>query len=201
MMAETTRPPEWAEALLWWCLKSTDREDVSGDLLEKYRASIVPSRGEAAADAWYVAQVAGFVWRATWLWALLFSALSIARTAYDWRVPTTDFATRSAVSTWSGVAVLFIAAMWTGWRSRSFTAGVLIAMLTSQIAAVMSVVGAAILLAVWHDAETQSAIAGSGGLAEGFMLPFVMIIPALIVGAVGSATGSLGRKLRSALVG
>jgi hypothetical protein len=195
MMAEMTRPPEWAEALLWWCLKSTDREDVSGDLLEEYRASIVPSRGEAAADAWFVAQVAGFLWRATWLWALMFSALFVARTAYDWRVPTTDFATRSAVSAWSGVAVLFIAAMWTAWRSRSFTAGLLIAMITSQIAAVMSVVGAAILLAVWHDAETQSAIAGSGGLAEVFTLPFMMIIPALIVGGVGSATGSVCRRM------
>jgi hypothetical protein len=201
MMAETTRPPEWAEALLWWCLKSTDREDVSGDLLEEYRASIVPSRGKAAADAWYVAQVAGFLWRATWLWALMFSALFIARTAYDWRVPTTDFATRSAVSSWSGVAVLFIAAMWTAWRSRSFTAGLLIAMITSQLAAVMSVIGAAILLAVWHDAETHSAIAGSGGLAEVFTLPFMMIVPALIVGAIGSAAGRVGRKVRSALVG
>jgi hypothetical protein len=201
MMAETTRPPEWAQALLRLSLKATDREDVSGDLLEEYRASIVPSRGEAAADAWYVAQVAGFLWRATWLWALMFSALFVVRTAYDWRVPTTDFATRSAVSSWSGLAVLFIAAMWTAWRSRSFTAGLLIAMITSQIAAVMSVVGAAILLAVWHDAETQSAIAGSGGLAEVFTLPFVMIIPALIVGGVGSAAGSVGRKVSSALVG
>jgi hypothetical protein len=194
-MAEMARPPEWAEALLWWCLKSTDREDVSGDLLEEYRASIVPSRGEAVADAWYVAQVAGFLWRATWLWALMFSALAVARTAYDWRVPTTDFATRSAVSSWSGVAVLFFAAMWTAWRSRSFTAGLLIAMITSQIAAVLSVAGAAMLLAVWHDAETQRAIAGSGGLAEVFTLPFMMIIPALIVGAIGSAAASVGRRL------
>ena len=149
-MADTTTPPEWAEALPW---------------------------------------------------ALMSSALFVARTAYDWRVPTTDFATRSAVSSWSGVAVLLIAAMWTAWRSRSFTAGLLIAMITSQIAAVMSVVGAAILLAVWHDAETQSAIAGSGGLAEVFTLPFRMIVPALIVGAIGSAAGSVGRKARSALVG
>ena len=201
MMAEMARPPEWAEALLWWCLKSTDREDVSGDLLEEYRASIVPSRGEPAADAWYVAQVAGFLWRATWLWALMFSALFVARTAYDWRVPTTDFATRSAVSSWSGVAVLFFAAMWTAWRSRSFTAGVLIAMITSQIAAVISVVSSAILFAIWHDVETQRAIAGSGGLAEVFALPFMMIVPAIIVGGVGSAAASVGRKLRSALIG
>ena len=188
-------PPEWAEALLRLSLRRNDRDTVSGDLLEEYRASIVPIRGKTAADRWYVGQVAGFVWRATWFWALTFSALFVARTAYDWRVPTTDFATRAAVSSWSGVAVLFIAAMWTAWRSRSFTAGLLIAMITSQIAAVMSVVGAAILLAVWHDAETQSAIAGSGGLAEVFTLPFMMIIPAVIVGITGSATASLSRRM------
>ena len=195
MMAETTRPPDWAETMLRLSLNAADRENVSGDLLEEYRASILPIRGKTEADRWYVGQVAGFVWRATWVWAFLFSGEFVARTAYDWLVPTTDFATRSAVSTWSGVAMLFFAAIWTAWRSRSFTAGVLIAMITSQIAAVMSVVGAAILLAVWHDAETQRAIAGSGGLAEVFAMPFVMIIPAIIVGGVGSAAASVGRRM------
>jgi len=195
MIAEMTRPPEWAEAVLRLSLNAADRENVSGDLLEEYRASIVPIRGKTAADRWYVGQVAGFVWRATWVWAFLFSAEFVARTAYDWLVPTTNFATRSAVSTWSGVAVLFFAAMWTAWRSRSFTAGVLIAMITSQIAAVISVVSSAILFAIWHDADTQRAIAGSGGLAEVFMLPFAMIVPALIVGGAGSAAASLGRRM------
>jgi len=196
----STRPPEWAEALLRLLLKPEDRESVSGDLLEEYRQTAVPARGKGA-DAWYVRQVAGFVWRATWMWSLVFAALFVSRAAYDWLVPTTQFATRSAVSTWSGVAVLFIVAASAAWRSRSFVAGLLVAMITSQVAAVMSVVGAAILLAIWHDAETQRAIAGSGGLEEAFILPFVMIIPAVIVGSVASAAASLGRRICSSFVG
>jgi hypothetical protein len=196
----TTRPPEWAEALLQLLLKPEDRESVSGDLLEEYRRTAVPQRGKGA-DAWYVRQVAGFLWRATWIWSLVFAALFVSRTAYDWLVPTTQFATRSAVSTWSGVAVLFIAAASAAWRSRSFVAGLLVAMITSQVAAVMSVVGAAILLAIWHDADTQRAIAGSGGLEEAFVLPFMMIIPAVIVGGVASAAASLGRRIGSSFVG
>jgi hypothetical protein len=57
------------------------------------------------------------------------------------------------------------------------------------------VAGATILLAIWHGADTQRAIAGSGGLAEAFMLPFAMIVPALIVGGVGSAAASLARRM------
>src|SRR5262249_36998587 len=140
----SARPPEWAEALLRLLLKPADRESVSGDLLEEYRRSIVPSRGKGA-DGWYVRQVAGFLWRATWIWALLFAGLFLARALYDWRVPTTDFAVRSAVSTWTGVAVLFLVSMTAACRSGSFAAAPLVAAVTSQIAALMSVVGAALL--------------------------------------------------------
>jgi hypothetical protein len=163
-------------------------------LLEEYRTSVVPERGKGA-DVWYVRQVAGFVWRATWAWAALFSGASLARTAYAWLVPTTDFATRAALSTWLGVSVLFIVAAWAAWRSRSFVAGPLVAAITSQVAAVMSVVAAAILYTIWHDVETQRAIAVSGGIGEIFVLPFMMIIPALIVGTVGGAMGMAVRRL------
>ena len=44
----STRPPEWAEALLRLLLKPEDRESVSGDLLEEYRQSVVPERGRGA---------------------------------------------------------------------------------------------------------------------------------------------------------
>jgi hypothetical protein len=196
----STRPPEWAEALLRLLLKPEDRESVSGDLLEEYRQTAVPARGKGA-DAWYVRQVAGFLWRTTWIWSLLFSALFVSRTAYDWLVPTTQFATRSAVSTWSGVAVLFIAAAWSAWRSRSVVSGLAVAAITSQIAAVMSVAGAAILLAIWHDQATLLAIAGSGGLEEVFVLPFMMIVPAVIVGSVAGAAASLSRRICSSFVG
>lgn len=200
-MAETTTPPEWAETLLRLSLKATDCENVSGDLLEEYRASIVPSRGEAAADAWYVAQVAGFVWRATWLWALVFSAPSLARTAYDWLVPTTDFHLRAQLSTDLGVATLLVIGLWAGWRARSFAAGVAIAVVVSQIAAIISAVGGGLLFALLDTPDVRRAIDGSGGLGEAFALPFMMIIPALIVGSAGSAIASLGRKVRSSFVG
>jgi hypothetical protein len=201
MMAEMTRPPEWAEALLRLSLKAVDRENVSGDLLEQYRGSIVPVRGKTAADWWYVRQVAGFVWRATWAWAVVFSGAFLARTAYDWLVPTTDFHLRAELSTDIGVATLLSIGLWAGWRSRSFAAGVVIPVVASQIAAIISVAGGGLLLALLDTPDVRSAIAGSGGLAEVFMLPFMMIIPALIVGAIGSAAGSVGRKVRSALVG
>ena len=200
-MAETTRPPEWAEALLWLSLKAADRENVSGDLLEEYRASIVPTRGKSAADRWYVRQVSGFVWRTTWLWALVFSGPFIARTAYDWLVPTTDFHLRAQLSTDLGVATLLLIGLWAGWRARSFAAGVAIAVVVSQIAAIISVIGGGLLFALLATPDVRRAIDGSGGLGEVFGMPFMMIIPALIVGSAGSGVASLGRKVRSSFVG
>jgi hypothetical protein len=191
----STRPPGWAEALLRCLLKPEDRESVSGDLLEKYRESIRPSRGERAADAWYVLQVGGFLWRATWFGALVFSAAALARTAYDWLVPTTDFFARAQAPTFFGVSTLLVVGFWSSWRSGSFAAGPLVTAVTSQIAALMSVAGAAVLIAVWHDSDTMRAIAGSGGLGEVFVLPFMMIVPAVIVGGVGAAAAILGKRL------
>jgi hypothetical protein len=193
--ASMPRPPAWAEALLRLSLKQSDRETLSGDLLEEYRESILPSRGEAAADRWYVLQVAGFLWRATWMWAFVFSSAFLARTLYDWLVPTTSFAVRATVSTWVGVSMLFVVAFWAAWRSGSFIAGPMTAAVTSQLAAMMSVTGAAILVAIWHDPQTQQAITGSGGLEEVFFLPFMMIVPALIVGSIGGAAGRASRNL------
>jgi len=192
---QSTRPPGWAEALLRLSLKATDRDNVSGDLLEEYRRSIVPVRGKTAADWWYVRQVAGFVWRATWVWALAFSAPFLVRTAYDWLVPTTDFQLRAELSTYIGAATLLSIGLWGGWRSQSFAAGVVIAVVASQIAAVISVVGGGLLFALLDGPDVRQAIAGSGGLDEVFFLPFMMIIPALIVGSVGSAAASLGRRV------
>ncbi len=194
-LLQAARPPAWADALLRLLLTPADRESVSGDLLEEYREAIVPARGLRAADRWYILQAGGFLWRATWIWALLFSGAFLARTAYDWLVPTTDFLRRSEVSTAFGVAMLFSTACWAAWRSGSPVAGIFVSVVTSQVAAVISVVGASLMLAIWHDPHTQRAIIGSGGLEEVYVLPFMMVIPAVIVGSVGGAAGSLCRRL------
>lgn len=134
-------------------------------------------------------------WRAITLWALLFSATFLARTAYDWLVPTTDFWTRANVSTALGVAILLAVAFRAAWRSRSAAAGIVITVATSLVAAVLSAAGVALMLALWHDPGTLRAIDGSGGLAEAFTLPFMMIVPALAMGTVGGALGSASRKI------
>jgi hypothetical protein len=189
------RPPRWADQLLRLVLKPADRESMSGDLLEEYRASILPARGRDAADLWYLGQVAGFLLRATWFWALVFGVAFVARTAYDWLVPTTDFQLRSGVTTIAALTTLMSAGFWAAWRLESLSAVVVVAILTSQIAALFSITGVTVLLIVWHDQATMRAIAGSGGLSEAYTLPFLMIVPATVVGIVAGALGAVTRRL------
>jgi len=188
-------PPDWAELLLRLVLVRKDRDAVSGDLLEAYRDTMVPTRGHAAADAWYVRQVAGFLWRATWPWALLFSGQFIARGAYDMLVPTTDFHVRAEWSTYVGASTFLLVGLWAAWRTGSLLAGIVVTAITSQVAAVFSVVGVSLLLVIMHDAETMRLISRSGGLGEAYFLPFMMIIPALVIGMVAGAVGSLTRRI------
>ena len=98
-MSVTAMPPRWAEALLRAFLKPDDFESVSGDLLEHYRDSIYPSRGQRGADLWYAMQVLSFVSPGARLFAVLFSAQFLARTTLDWFMPTLDFHIRATVST------------------------------------------------------------------------------------------------------
>lgn len=46
-------PPGWAEAVLRLLLTPTDRESISGDLLEEYRVAKHPALGTLRANAWY----------------------------------------------------------------------------------------------------------------------------------------------------
>jgi hypothetical protein len=188
-------PPQWAEWLLRVALKRADRDSVSGDLLEEYRDEIAPARGKPAADRWYLTQVAGFLWRAAWLWAALFSAAFVIRQAVDFLVPTNDFMIRSQMTTYTAVALMAATAFWSAWRSGSFVGGIVVTVAMTLIAAALSVSGVTILLAVWHDPATLKAVADSGGINEAYSMPFIMIVPALIVGSVGAAIGSVGRRL------
>lgn len=189
-------PPRWADVLLQLVLPAEDRESVSGDLLEEYRDTIVPMLGPQAAEWWYVRQVWSYVWRVTWPWALVFGGSFLVRAVYDWRVLTTDFWTRSTLTTLVGVMTLISAAFWSSWRSGSVAAGVVIAAFATQIAAVVSVIGTSLMLAIWHDEATLRAIAGSGGLAEEYTLPFSMIVPALVLGTIGGALGRAAHAFR-----
>jgi hypothetical protein len=192
----TAVPPDWADALLRAVLKHGDRDSVSGDLLEQYRDSIEPLHGRERADRWYVRQVLGYVWRAARVWALLFATASIVRTALDWFNPPGDFSTRSAASTVIGIGILMLAGSWAAWRTGSLVAGTVAGVATTLLAAVLSVSGAGLLIAIWHDPGTLAAIQGSGGLGEVFTLPIVMVLPGMLLGTIGGAIGLAIGRLR-----
>jgi len=188
------RPPHWAEAFLHLLLAREHRQTVSGDLLEEYRENIHPRRGQVAADRWYVGQVAGFVFSGNWLWAALFSGSFIARTALDWFVPTSDFSARSKVSTAIAVAILLCAGFRAAWQSGLVRSGLLAGIATTFLSAVISAIGTGCLLAMRHDAATFAAIQGSGGLAEVFTLPILLVIPGMLLGALGGMLGGIAGK-------
>jgi hypothetical protein len=201
MAAERIRmratPPSWAEALLRALLKPGDVDSVSGDLLEEYRESVHPARGQRKADVWYVTQVLGFVSRGARVWAALFGAAFVTRTALDWLAPPLDFHTRSTVSTALGVGILVASGLWASWRSGWFVAGTIVGVATTAIGAAISVIGVATLLAIRHDALTMAAIRGSGGLSEAFELPLIMVLPGMVLGTIGGMVGVTIKKLRS----
>ena len=194
---ESVQPPRWAEALLRVLLPPDDAETVSGDLLEAYRETVRRSRGHRRADLWYVRQVSGFVWRAAWLWAVLFASLFVGRTALDWFVPPADFGTRSIVTTYGAVAVFVAAGFWTATRSRSIRGSALAGFATAAIAAALSAGGALVLLAINHDPQTLGAIEQSGGLGEVFVLPVFAVVPGTLLATIGGLAGKLLRLARS----
>jgi hypothetical protein len=102
------------------------------------------------------------------------------------------------VSTWVGVGIMLVTGSWAAWRCGSVVAGTLAGVATAVVGAVVSIVGAAALLAIWHDPQTLAAIRGSGGLGEVFTLPVMMVIPGFLLGTLGGIAGAAGRKWRSA---
>src|SRR5881227_1307300 len=115
-------PPALAEALLRLFLKPEDRDSVSGDLLEEYRETILAGRDRGAADWWYVLQVGGFLWRATWVWAALLAILALGRDALDVFFPPVSFYMRSVVTTYSHIAIFMIVGFHAARSRRSLSA-------------------------------------------------------------------------------
>jgi len=63
MITSELTPPRWADAILRSCLRPSDRESISGDLLEEYRAVRAPALGSLGAHVWYIGQVLSMLWR------------------------------------------------------------------------------------------------------------------------------------------
>jgi hypothetical protein len=196
MIANPT-PPAWAESVLRQFVRRTDFDVISGDLLEEYRDRVYPARGKEHADSWYVKQVLGFAIRSVGVWGAVFGVAVVVRTALDWFVPTRDFSVRSAISTYVGLGLLLAIGFWSAWRSGSMKSGTLSAILAAIIGSLIAVIGAAGMLVIFHDPQTMTAIAGSGGLSEVFTMPIATVVDGLILGTIGGAIGEAASgKLR-----
>ncbi len=101
------RPPMWAEAVLRVLLPPRDRETVSGDLLEEYRDSVRPARGRVRANAWYVGQIAGYLWRDSRVLGLALLAAWVV----SWFLPRIPAALGGDVFTSRGLAVMLATAL------------------------------------------------------------------------------------------
>jgi hypothetical protein len=183
------RPPRWAEAILFLLLKPDDRESVSGDLLEEYRDTIVPTRGRAA-DGWYIRQVAWYLLRASWVWGTSMGAVLVVRYLFDTLLPPADYRMRAALLSWTILAAFMLSGFFAAWRTRSMRAGVLASTTAATIAAVISIAGAALMLATWHDPATLEEWRRSGGIDEAFIdVPLKLIALGITMGIPGAALG------------
>ena len=184
-MTTQPSPPPIAETFLRLFLSPRDRESVSGDLLEEYRESIHPSRGQAGADAWYFYQVLSFFVRSNAAPALMLLVALIGRTAFDWIVPTANFSTRATVSTVTAATILSVAGFLAAWRSQRASAGMVAGVVIPLVIFPFVIVGMSLLLAFNHDPKSMAAISASGGLSEAFTFPLMLAIPGAILGTLG----------------
>lgn len=170
-------------------LKPEDRDSVSGDLLEEYRETIVPTRGSGA-HRWYMRQVASFVFRSSWVWAALLGGALVIRYLFDTLVPPTDYLLRARVLTYTIMATCLLTGFSTAWRARSTRTGIVISLSAATIGALISIVGTGVMLAVWHDAATLDAWRRSGGLDEAFIdVPLKLVAIGAVLGFGGAVLG------------
>ena len=183
------RPPRWAEAILRLLLKPEDRDSVSGDLLEEYRETIVPTLGSAA-DRWYVRQVASFLLRASWVWGAMLGAALVIRYLFDTLVPPTDYSLRTAILTYTVLAACSLSGFSAAWRGSSIPAGILVSLSAATIGALISIAATGVMLAIWHDAATLDAWRYSGGLDEALIdVPLKLVAIGATVGSAGAVCG------------
>jgi hypothetical protein len=184
------KPPRWAEATLRRFIRREHEESVTGDLLEEYRESKVPTLGLRGADRWYVAQVVRAVWRLAAVFCIAAAALHAWREAVDELVPVASYITRSLILTYGMFAIYISAGLSTGWRTGRVSAGTLIAALTSLIG----------WFGAWFVAGTLAVLRVPdrlypGGVEEMFFLP-LMILPLVIaLGTFGAVLGTVARRI------
>jgi hypothetical protein len=135
-------------------------------------------------------QVAMVVLRDSWRWGAILGGALIIRYLLDTLAPPTDYVIRAQALTYTVMAIPLVASFVTASRTHSMAHGVLIALSAAVIGALLSIIGSALMLAVWHDPATLDAWQQSGGLNEAFKdVPLKVVALGAVFGMTGAALG------------
>ena len=182
-------PPRWAEAILRSLLRPSDRESISGDLLEDYRAARRPALGAFRANAWYIKHVFSVLWRLIWPCALALAVLTLVPLIAN-RWSREDFVWYGSPVQAPGVSLVHaLVYLWAGYHGSRRTHLVRTGMLA---AGVTSFIGFFVLF-------TAIAIRDPRLILVPFSNPFIFVILSVLlilalgygvlVGAVGGVIG------------
>ena len=188
-------PPRWAHSLLPWLVRADRADNIDGDLLEEYREAILPQRGRRRADVWYVRQVAVFLWRLSWIFALVVALQALTRGIADTVVPAESYQLRATLSTWGAIWAYLFAGVYAGWRTQRAVTGAIVALTAHVIGAAMAIAGTIGLYVgvISRDDTMLRLFRATGDWGEVFGLPIV-VAPVVVV--LGFAGGALGAWLR-----
>jgi hypothetical protein len=203
---ESGSPPLWAQSLLSSLLPRATGESVSGDLLEQYREVVRPARGGSRANAWYLRQVAGFLWRSAWMFALLFAAGAIIRTIADTFAPPgfapQSYQFRSTLTTYSAIGTFLLAGFHAGYRTGQSSAGLLAAFAASAIGHTIALCFGLVLFyaVIQHDPVKLDLFYITGGWGEALVLPIIITCIAAMLGLLGGTCGKYLSRASGRLV-
>jgi len=134
-------PPALPQTLVELLVPLDARENVSGDLLEEYRAARVPALGRRRADLWYWRQVGGIWLRAYWWVVVPVVLLLVARDIFNtFRAPSgasyLDNLPAPALVAASPLGVMGffgLAGAYGSWRTQQWAGGVVAALGTFAV--------------------------------------------------------------------
>jgi hypothetical protein len=189
MNSHDTNPPRWADAILRSLLRPSDRDSISGDLLEEYREARRPALGAFRANAWYFKHVLSVLWRLIRPCALAVAGLTVlSLVANGWSRE--GFVGYGSLVQAPGLSLLHaLIYLWAGYHGSQRTRLAKTGMLT---AGATGFVGFTVLF-------SAAAIRDPGLILAPFSNPFIFVILALllllalsygvVVGAVGGIIG------------
>ena len=184
-------PPRWAQLLLPWFVRADHADNIDGDLLEEYREAMLPQRGRRRADVWYVRQIATFLWRLSWMFAVVVALQVLTRMIADTVAPPQSYGVRASLSTWGAISAYLVAGAYAGWHTRRAVTGAIVALaahVIGQTTAIAGTVGLYFAL-ISRDDTTLRLFRATGDWGEVFSLPIVLAPFVLVLGLAGGALG------------